>query len=187
MSHSLIIGMTESGKTTLGKLIAKRAKKRNVKVAILDPLRDPDFEADFQTSDENAFLAWIKRNKSAVLIIDEAGTSVGRYNTAMQWVVTTSRHLGHSSILICQGTSQLAPLVRGQCTVCYLFASTNSTIKTVAEDFNSPEILTSPRLKKGEFFVVSRYENIRKCHINFDKMTIEDSSVEPLDNVEPAE
>lgn len=172
MSHSLIIGMTESGKTTLAKLIVKNAKKKKIKTAVLDPLKDPHFGADFNTANQEEFLAWIKKNKSAVLVIDEAGTSVGRYNTAMEWVVTTSRHLGHSSILICQGAAQLSPLVRGQCTVCYLFSSTLATLKTISEDFNAPELLKIGRLTRGEFYLVSRYESVRKMRLDYSKGTI---------------
>lgn len=167
MSHSLIIGMTESGKSTLAKLIVKQAKKRGVKTAILDPLKDPHFGADFQAQNGEEFLAWAKSNKSAVLIIDEAGTAVGRYNVAMQWVVTTARHLGHSSVLVCQGTSQLSPLIRGQCTTCYLFSSTAQTVKIISEDFNSPELMKMSRLNRGEFYIISRYDSLRHCKVDF--------------------
>lgn len=167
MSHSLIIGMTESGKTTLAKLLVTRAKTKRIKTAILDPLRDPDFGGDFQTNNQEEFLTWSKKNKSALLIIDEAGTAVGRYNTAMEWIVTTSRHLGHSSVLICQGSSQLSPLVRGQCSSCYIFASTNSTRKSVSEDFDTPELLSFTRLQRGEFFHISRYSKPTKFRIDF--------------------
>jgi DNA helicase HerA-like ATPase len=60
MAHSLILGMTESGKTTLAKRLAQHYKSRGIGVIVLDPLND-DWPCDFKTADPDEFLRvyWI--------------------------------------------------------------------------------------------------------------------------------
>src|SRR5271154_7447046 len=96
MAHSLVLGMTESGKTTLAKRMAWRYQARDVKVIVLDPLCDPEWQADFQTSDPEEFLSAFWASQKCAVFIDEAGQSIGRYNEVMQRTATRGRHWGHA-------------------------------------------------------------------------------------------
>ena len=53
MTHNLILGMTMSGKTTLAKRLAAHYTQNGINVVVLDPMYDPEWEADFTTADEN--------------------------------------------------------------------------------------------------------------------------------------
>ena len=56
MPHSLIIGMTESGKTTLATEICRDYRARGIKTIVLDPMYDQRWDADFLTTDKARFL-----------------------------------------------------------------------------------------------------------------------------------
>lgn len=165
--HCLIVGMTESGKTTLAKRIAKTLKSSGKLVAVLDPLQDEGWECDFQTQNPEEFLVWAKGNRSAFLFVDESGVAIGRYNVPMEWLATQSRHLGHSCYFICQGLTQLSTIVRGQCRKLYMFASGSNATKTASEEWNESELQNAERLQKGEFYVVSRFDKISKGRVDF--------------------
>lgn len=170
--HNLIVGMTGTGKSTLAKLVIKQAKKAGRKTVVLDPIGDPSYSADFQTTDPDQFLAYAKANKSCYLFVDESGQAIGRYNEPMMWLATTSRHLGHLSFFISHSATQLSPILRGQCGQVYLFSCAAANFKTVAEEWNQPDILKMKRFDAGEFVYVPRFGQIRKGRIDFAKQHI---------------
>lgn len=151
MAHVLILGMTESGKTTLAKKLAARYRAQGQTVLVLDPLRDPSWPCDFITSDQDHFLEVFWANKSCMAFLDEGGESVGRYDRAMQKTATRGRHPGHSCHYIAQEATQLAPIVRGQCRHLFLFCSPVDSGKVLAREFNRPELLECSTLLVGEY------------------------------------
>lgn len=171
MPHNLIVGMTESGKSTLAKIFASEFRKRKITVAVLDPLHD-EWDCDFQTADSDEFLAWCKKNKSAMLFIDEGSTAIGRYNPEMEWLATQSRHWGHSSFFICQRGPQLSPNVRDQASKLYLFACSRSDAENFANTWNEPELKNLEKIDKGEFYIVSRFGEMKKGKVDFSKRVV---------------
>lgn len=170
--HSLIIGMTESGKTTLAKMLCRTLNNGGNKTAVLDPLFDDGWQCDFQTQNSDEFLRWAKSNRSAYLFVDEGSISIGRYNLPMQWLATMARHWGHSATFISQGLTQLPPAVRNNCSRLYLFTAADSVSKIAAEEFNKKELRDAEALGRGEFLIVPRYGDVRRAKIDFKKMTI---------------
>ena len=171
MPHSLIIGMTGSGKSTLAKMICQSAKGK-VKTCVLDPVHDPDWQADFQTSDSEEFLSYVRRERSHLCFIDEGGQSIGRYNRPMEWTATTSRHLGHSVYYILQGASQVMPIIRSNCERAYLFACDPTIIDVVSREFAEPVIRDRPRLEKFEFYCLSKFEEVKLGRIDLEKREV---------------
>lgn len=167
MSHNLIIGMTESGKTTLAKLVCSEAKKKGVKTAVLDPLHD-EWDCDFQTSNQDEFLTYVRSNQKHMLFIDESGTSIGRYNPAMEWLATTSRHLGHSCWFIMQGSAQVMPIIRTNCSKCFLFATDARMTDIIASEFCEPELRAMPTADKLHFRLISRFNPLMEGRVDFD-------------------
>lgn len=181
MAHCLIAGMTESGKTTLAKLICFQLSKRGIPTAVLDPLRDPEWATEKQFHEPAEFLAFVKANRSFVLFVDEGGQSIGRYNKEMEWLATQSRHFGHSCFFISQGVTQLPPIIRQQCSKFYVFACGESNSKLIAEECNEPLLKSVTRLQPGEFFEVSRFKKTTRNRIVFPKNSGSDRS--PLDRL----
>lgn len=171
--HSLIIGMSESGKTTLAKIFARELKKRGKKVVVLDPLNDPDWgKVDFRTEDCDEFLDYCKNNQNLYVFIDEGSESIGRYDVEMQWFATQSRHWGHSCFFITQGCTQIAPIIRGQCRVVYCFAVGESDTKLMAEEFRKKELKFLETIPQGVFYKVSRFSELQRGVVDFKKRVV---------------
>jgi energy-coupling factor transporter ATP-binding protein EcfA2 len=171
--HSLIIGMTESGKTTLAKILAAQLKKQGKKIAVLDPLNDPEWgNVDFLTNDPDEFLDYCKSNKSHYCFIDEGSISIGRNNDDMQWFPTQSRHWGHSCFFLTQGLTQLSPIVRAQCSVVFCFAVGERDTDSLAEEWREKSLKKLNKIGKGEFYIVSRFSPLRKGTIDFRKRKV---------------
>lgn len=154
MAHVLILGMTESGKTTLARKFAHTYHARGIGILILDPLCDPRWpqgENVFITADQEEFLDVFWRSRRCAAFLDEGGESVGRYNVAMSKTATRGRHWGHSCHFIAQRATQLAPLVRDQCSHLFLFCSSWKDGKLLAEEFNKPELEQCSEFAQGEY------------------------------------
>lgn len=162
MSHCLIFGMTESGKTTLAKRLAKRYKHHEVPVIVLDSLNDPEWCADFQTTDPDEFLKTFWASQRCAVFIDEAGDAVGKYNVVMQRTATRGRHWGHAVHFISQRGVQLAPTVRDQCSHIFLLTSSSADGKVHSNEWNAPVLATCSALRKGEYFHATRFGEVTR-------------------------
>ncbi len=153
--------MTESGKTTKARRLAASYKMQGIGVIVLDPLRDPGWNADFITDDQEEFLDVFWRSRSCAAFLDEGGESVGRYDLAMQKTATRGRHCGHSCHYVAQKATQLAPIVRDQCSHLFLFTSGLASAKMLAEEFNKPDLLQATQLQMYSYFHATRFGHIK--------------------------
>jgi DNA helicase HerA-like ATPase len=171
MAHVLILGMTESGKTTLAKKILKSYRDKNISALVLDPLCDPDWSQDgteknfFQTDDQEDFLRKMYASRSCALFIDESGASIGRYAGPMAVVATQSRHFGHKAHFITQRAVQLDRTIRDQCSTLFVFRVGKKDADTLAEEFGYDELKTCNELAQGECFKVSRFSAPEKFSV----------------------
>ena len=165
MPHSLILGMTESGKTTKGKRLCVSYRVHGIKSIVLDPMNDPQWNADFQTTDPETFLRMVWASRRCAVFIDEAGTAVGRYNDVMNETATKGRHWGHNMHYLTQGGTQLAPIVRNQCSHLFLFTTALSDAKIHANEWNAPELAKASVLKQFEYYHATRYGECTKCKL----------------------
>ena len=165
MPHSLILGITESGKTTLARSLSNEYRRMGSGVIVLDPLRDPRWQADHLVTDADEFLSLVWRSRSCMLFIDEAGDMIGRYDNAMQRIVTRGRHWGHSAHIITQRGAQLPPTVRNQCRYLFLFCTARADCEVLAREFNQDELLDGNKLAQGEYFFASRFGKVERRKI----------------------
>jgi len=166
MSHALVVGMTESGKTTFARGLSHIYKRGNEPVLVLDELRDPGWAADFITGDPDEFLKVFWSSRGCFVFIDEAGDSVGKYDEAMRKTATRGRHWGHSCYFCVQRGALLSTTVRGQCRHLFLFTSPVEDVKIYAKEWNKPELLTSENLawisQPGHYLHVPRYGDVTR-------------------------
>lgn len=162
MAHSLILGMTESGKTTLAKKLAAKYKAAGINVLVLDPLADPTWGADFQTTDPDFFLQTFWNSRRCAVFIDEAGESAGRYDKAMIKTATKGRHWGHNVHYLTQRGALLSTTIRGQCSQLFLFLSGRNDGKLHSEEWAQDELKNCNTLKRGEFYHCMRGGNVTK-------------------------
>ena len=165
MSHGLIIGMTESGKSTLAVNMAEKFKSDKVGVLVLDPLKDPRWVCDFITGDMKEFKAMARKSTSCILFIDESGDSCGQWEKDSYWFATQSRHWGHSVFFIAQRAQMIATTIRTQCSFLYLFNCSKSDAQILSDEWNKTELLEANTLKQGEFFYTTRFTPVKRMSV----------------------
>ena len=149
--HVLILGITQTGKTTLAFRLAQKYKAANVNVLVLDPDKRSGWNADFLTDNPAEYLEVVKVNQSCALFIDESGEMIGRYAKEMAWLATNSRKWGHKAHFITQRATQLDPTIRNQCTTIFLFKQSLNDTKDLANEFCSEELEMAHTLAAGEY------------------------------------
>lgn len=162
MAHSLILGMTESGKTTLAKTLAAHYKARGIGVLVLDPMNDPQWQCDYKTSDVAQFLTVFWQSKRCMVFIDEAGESVGRFDDLMVRTATKGRHWGHSCHYLSQRGAQLSRTVRDQCSHLFLFTTALDDCKIHSNEWNKQEMREASALPQGHYFHATRFGTLER-------------------------
>lgn len=155
--HVLAVGMTGSGKTTLGKKLVKAYQSKGIKCAVLDPLCDPEWGADFQTDNQDEFIHTMYTSESCALFVDESGAAIGRYAGGMAVLATQSRHFGHKAHFFTQRGAQLDRTVRDQCSVLFIFRTGRGDAKTLAEEFGYDELERANTFRPGQAYKVTRF------------------------------
>lgn len=156
--HTLIVGVTESGKTTLGKKLADAHQRAGTGILVLTAVWEK-WPADYQTTRPDDFLDNFWKSRGCVAFLDEAGTTVGRFSETMRETATRGRHYGHSCYYLVQRPSLLDTTVRTQCSQLYCFALSLADAEALAEEWLQPELCEAPNLKRGEYFKCLRFGN----------------------------
>lgn len=154
--------MTESGKSALSKLLVKSLKERGKTVVVLDPLGDR-WAASVAFEDVAELSAYMAKSKNCHVFIDESGEvfEEGR-NSEYAWVVTRSRHLGHSVYLIGQRAIQIPKTMRDQASKAFVFTSSASDGKILADEFNREELRNCSDLPQFHCLEASRFGTLRR-------------------------
>jgi hypothetical protein len=162
VAHSLILGMTLSGKTTLAKKLVADYRANGIVTGVLDPMNDPSWGADFQTANADEFLSRVWQARQCAFFIDEAGESVGQFDEAMKRTATKGRHWGHRFHYLSQRGAQIARTVRDQCSSLFLFTTALDDCKIHANEWNKPELRTAHTLPQGHYFYTDRFSPLQR-------------------------
>ena len=154
--HTLIVGITESGKTTILKRLVEKHLK-NFEVIVLTSIFDAWPQGSHVFDDPDKFLQTFWASKKCIAIIDEGSVTIGRYNEAMEKTATQGRHWGHSCYFAVQRASQISPNIRAMCSQLFCFSQGQKDSDILSEEFNQPLLQNASSLKKGEFFLVRRF------------------------------
>lgn len=156
MPHKLIVGVTESGKSTLARSMAHDASRRGIVIVVYDPTLSPDWSGEFITADEDEFFHWLrkiyeKQNRPILAVVDEADTIMSMSHRHNWWLFMRGRHFGIEAIAITQRPTNIAPSVRGNTSELYAFQIPKSDAAALADDFAAPGIIGAGELTQGEF------------------------------------
>lgn len=178
--HTLYCGVTESGKTTLAREVARKVAAE-FPVVVYDPVGSatagggwPDSAIIF--TDEEEFFDYMSRDdvKGAHVFIDEAGDlfHVGKRHNF--WLLTRGRHFFLSVHLIAQRPKMIAPTARGQVSVTYAFRLALEDMREIAADMGHSG-LEKISLDKGDFLCLySGQASIKRANI-FDLLNSSES------------
>ncbi len=147
--HTLILGITKSGKTYFAKRLAELSKRRGRRVIVLDVLGD-SWPCDYQTRDAAEFQRILQANYNCDAYADESGLSIGRGKSAQNvgWLATQSRHWGHKLHFIVQHYSFLDLMIRSQCDEHVIFRCSQKSAEAIAEEIGQPLAATAPQLEQ---------------------------------------
>ena len=149
----LIVGVSESGKTTLANRLIKDSP---YPVYVRDPLRSQWSRNDgfFETEAELRKLH--VTGAPCVVVVDEANDFFTKSTPENMWIFTRGRHMGMLPIAITHYVKMLQPVVRDQATDLYVFESSIQTAALLAEMYNQPALEDAPNLRQGEYLHVRR-------------------------------
>lgn len=157
MPHSLIIGMTESGKSFLAKEKMKRYQSAGIKTMVLDPTNSGQWGADYQSADVGEFLDVFWNSRKCAVFFDEAGDYIHQHaDRRIIQTATRGRHLGHNCYYIGQRGTMINTTVRGQCRNLFLFRVGIKDAKHWSEEFAQPELANATALGEYEFYSASK-------------------------------
>jgi hypothetical protein len=161
MAHTLILGVTESGKTTLGRQMAQGFLNAGSGVLVMDPINPRAWPASFASSNRAEFQKVFWNSRNCYVFVDEAGHSVAR-DEDMVMLATAGRHAGHSCFFLAQRCQTFSATVRDQCSFIYLFSISSRDSDLLAEEFNQPGLRDAVSLHQGEYFFADKFGTFEK-------------------------
>lgn len=169
--HELIVGITNSGKTTLAMAKARRFKETGIVSIVLDPMGSPKWISEggvhqsllFQEPEK--FLLEVKKWQSCALFVDEAGDAIGRFGGVMNQLATRARHDGHVSHFICQRASMIDKNVRANCSVLSCFKQDIDDAIILARNFAQPKLREAATLQQGEYLSCDTFSDVVKKRV----------------------
>src|SRR5271154_1746255 len=168
MPHTLILGTTESGKTSLARNMEAAWVNAGRESLVYDPFC---WENEWKTHcpimvEMDLYLEAARKRTNHLLVVDES-SDLDRYDKEHTWLTTQARHHGHQTILCVQQAELVAPAVRMNCQICCLFWMPPQVRKEIGDSFGHPEIIEQPAPEKGEFYRLRRFEKLQKFRIDF--------------------
>lgn len=139
-------------------------------VMILDPFGDewpsPKSGQIYLFSDIEPYLLAAIKSENRLLVVDETGYMIDRYEKEHHWLATQSRHSGHSAIFISQRYTQIPPIIRAQASELWAFSTPPKDAAAVGEDYlrvDMDKIL--PRLPQFHAVRLNRFKPAQRVRV----------------------
>jgi len=165
VAHSLICGMTESGKSTLAKRMCSEFRKQGIGVLVYAPIDKRGWDCDFLTDDLNHFKAVVLASRKCMVFIDEADTVCSRSQPENNWLAVRSRHRQHSVFFITQRPQMINTTVRGQCKNLFLFSIALDDAKDLARQWNCNPLKSVANFQTGEYIFAPKMGKASKSSL----------------------
>lgn len=140
IGHTLVVGKTAHGKTTIvKKMVARCRKVHKMPVIVLTPFKGDDWGDADKYDDPDLFIEEVFRRTGCVVVVDEAGDFIGRVGGVLNRLATRGRHYGHICFFIVQRALSVDINTRANCSNIFIFRSSSYDIKELARDFTQLE------------------------------------------------
>lgn len=174
--HTLFCGVTQTGKTTLARSIARGLRRKKQAVVVFDPVGTVTAGGDWGAGtlvldDEAKFWSVVTSSDTPKLhvFVDEADMLFSMRRPENHWALTRGRHYGLIVYLITQRPKMVAPSVRAQCARCYMFRMASEDADEVGRDFGHSK-LSREKLDRGEFLILdSGYATYKRGALPFSR------------------
>lgn len=166
--HTYIAGKTNNGKSTMAKRLCREwFQPAGFPVIVLDPKKDPGYNAAFITDDKREFMREVYRRagEQIAVVIDESGKTIGAFAAEMEEIATMNRELGHRAIIIGQRPAQTSKTVILNCGNLIIFQSSGRDAKSLEGDYGRKEIAAAVHLKKGEYLFCPSHGPVTKGYV----------------------
>lgn len=158
--HSLILGLTNQGKTSLAKRLAGGAINNGRAVIVLDPFyRISPWPCTYQTDKPDLFKSAVFSNINCHVFIDESGEMLDK-KTSDARLATQSRHYGHMVYFISQRAQMVDRSIRSMCSNLFVFRQSTFDAKILTQE-TAADFLPASQLQQGEFLMYRSANN--KC------------------------
>ncbi len=148
--HTLILGMSGTGKSALAKQLGTRLRQKGKLILAYNPTKETGYTrkdsfgciaADYETHNAQEFEAKVRevvssnQHPNVYLIVDEAHEFFTRADCNSEWIATRGRHYGINVIGITQRAAKINVTFRGQCSNVYIFRCNLTDTKFVLDEF----------------------------------------------------
>lgn len=167
--HTLIIGQTNSGKSTLAKILTHEYEKREIETMLFDPYLDDGWATHDSNryADEIEFLNALAKTKNKAVFIDESPVLYDKYKDVMNGFLMRGRHQGLKFFLIAQRYKNIPPNSRGNAKFVYSFMQNPMDTKMIQEDYVKVGDLS--QLKQFEYYHFTQFECTEKKKLDIHK------------------
>lgn len=149
--HTLICGVTMTGKTTLAHYFASLFAGMGHNVIVFDPIGTRTASGSWPESavifdEPTEFMEYMNNSdvKHAHVFIDEADEVFSLSQRENYWLLKKGRHFGLFIYLITQRPKMVAPTCRKQCGKAYLFRLAMDDMREIAADYGHSDIHKIP-------------------------------------------
>lgn len=163
IGHTLVVGPTRFGKTTIVKKHVTRLMQRHG-IPVLALSSNPaewDEVASYATDDPDAFVRTAFEHVRCNVVIDEGAELAGRYDRQVYRLATRGRHNGHLCYFLAQDFMSFNKLIRKNCSSLILFKQPKPYLQELHNQFMVDEILTACDFEKGECLWIVEYGSPR--------------------------
>lgn len=149
----LIVGKSESGKSSLARRLMAPAIAAGLPVFVRDPLGYTWEGARGYFNDTTELRCLMAEHGTpAVVVIDESVDFFRVGQVENHWIFTRGRHEGLLPISIAHRVKMIAPNVRAQASDLYVFNSAKEDSDILAGDYAHEGLREANTLEQGEFF-----------------------------------
>ena len=172
MAHTLIVGSSGTGKSSLAKRLAvarfkTKSDRKDFRQVALDPLGSVWPEGVFVVDNWDDLQIELnvmhEAGEVGCVYVDEANTHFSHGDKQKLWLMLRGRHFGFDITVITQYPTLLSPAARGQCERLHVFQIGQQSARMLAEDYACPTLHNASGLKQGEWLAVEWVEGQRRA------------------------
>lgn len=172
--HTLFCGVTQSGKTTLARMVAQNLAASGQRIIVFDPVQTKTLNYGWPSgsmvfTDPLEFSGYMADEESGPanshVFVDEADEIFSLRQPENFWMLKKGRHFGLAVNVITQRPHLVAPTVRSQCGKAFVFRLGRDDARSIGAEYGH-NLLLANGLDRGEFLILeSGHKSFSRSHI----------------------